>query len=40
MLIDVPKERVNDVENLIMNNHPDAELEKVEARVYNVPPGY
>lgn len=40
MLIDVPTERVLDIENLVMTHHADAELEKVEARVLNVPPSY
>lgn len=40
MLIDVPKERVIEIESLVMTHHPNAELEKVEARVLNVPPGY
>ena len=40
MLIDVPKDRVEDIENLILIHHPEAELERVEARVLEVPPGY
>ena len=40
MLIDVPKERVIEIEELVMALHTNAELEKVEARVLNAPPGY
>lgn len=40
MLIDVPKERVIEIENLVLALHPNAELEKVEARALNIPPGY
>ena len=40
MLIDVPKDRVIEIENLVMTHHPNAELEKVEPRALNVPPGY
>ena len=40
MLIDVPKNRVIDIEKLVMLHHPNAELEKVEPRVLNTPPGY
>lgn len=40
MLIDVPKERVIEIENLVLAHHPNAELEKVEARALNIPPGY
>lgn len=40
MLIDVPKNRVIDIENLVVLHHPNAELEKVEPRVLSAPPGY
>jgi hypothetical protein len=40
MLVDVPKERVDEIERLILEHHPEAELERVEARLLNVPPGY
>lgn len=40
MLIDAPTERILEIENLVLAHHADAELEKVEARVLNVPPGY
>jgi hypothetical protein len=40
MLIDVPKERVIEIEKLIIKNHSNAELGKVEARALNLPPGY
>lgn len=40
MLIDVAKDRVIEIENLVMLHHPNAELEKVEPRVLSVPPGY
>jgi hypothetical protein len=40
MLIDVPKDRVIEIENLVITHHPKAELEKVEPRALNVPPGY
>lgn len=40
MLIDVPKDRVAWTEEMVLKYHPEAELEKVEARILNVPPGY
>lgn len=40
MLIDAPKERVLEIENLVLAHHPNAELERVEARILNIPPGY
>ncbi len=40
MLIDVPKESVIEIESLVLALHPNAELEKVEARALNIPPGY
>lgn len=40
MLIDVPKERVLEIENLVLAHHSGAELERVEARALNIPPGY
>ena len=40
MLIDVPKARVIEIESLVLALHPNAELEKVEARALNIPPGY
>jgi hypothetical protein len=40
MLIDIPKERVAEIEKLVLAHHPNADLEKVEARILNVPPGY
>jgi hypothetical protein len=40
MLIDVAKDRVIEIENLVMLHHPNAELEKVAPRVLSVPPGY
>ena len=40
ILIDVPKERVIEIENLVLSHHPKAELEKVEARALSVPPSY
>lgn len=40
MLIDVPKKRVIEVENLVLAHHPNAELEKVEARLLSTPPAY
>jgi hypothetical protein len=40
ILIDVPKERVVEIEELVMQHHPNAELETVEARALKIPPGY
>ena len=40
MLIDVPKDRVQDIETLILQHHPEAELERVEPSVLSKPPGY
>ncbi len=40
MLIDVPGNRVIEIEKLVMQHHPNAELERVEARVLSTPPGY
>lgn len=40
ILIDVPKERVLEIENLVLAHHSGAKLERVEARALNIPPGY
>jgi hypothetical protein len=37
MLIDVPRDRVAEIEELVLTHHPDAELERVGARVLNAP---
>ena len=37
MLIDVPAARVSELEDLVLNHHPEAELERVGARVLNAP---
>jgi glutamate synthase domain-containing protein 3 len=40
MLIDVPKDRVEEIERLVLDHHPEAELERAEARILEAPPGY
>lgn len=40
MLIDTPKDRVEDIENLVLQHHPEAVLERVEPSVLSQPPGY
>jgi hypothetical protein len=40
MLIDVPKERVDEIEKLVLEHHTEAELERAEARILKTPPGY
>ena len=40
MLIDVPKDRVQDIETLIMAHHPEAEFERVEPSLLSKPPSY
>ena len=37
MLIDVPKDRVDEIEEMIAKHHPEAEFERVGARVLNAP---
>jgi hypothetical protein len=40
MLVDVGKERVEDVESLVLDKHPQAKLGRVEPRVLTTPPSY
>jgi hypothetical protein len=40
MLLDVPKDRVQDIEDLILRHHAEAELGRVEPSVLSKPPGY
>tara|TARA_R110000823_G_scaffold119998_17_gene244518 strand:+ start:18830 stop:19345 length:516 start_codon:yes stop_codon:yes gene_type:complete len=40
MLVDTPKKRVEEIETLILTHHPDAELERVEARILAEVPAY
>jgi hypothetical protein len=40
MLLDTPKDRVQDIETLILQHHPEAELERVEPSVLSKPPSY
>ena len=37
MLIDVPKERVDGIEAMVREHHPEAEFERVGARALNAP---
>ncbi len=40
MLIDTPRDRVQDIEALVLQHHPEAELERVESSILSKPPGY
>ena len=40
MLLDVPKDRVEHIETLILQHHPEAQLERVEPSVLSKPPSY
>jgi hypothetical protein len=37
MLIDVPQDRVSELEDLVLKHHPEAELERVGARILDAP---
>jgi hypothetical protein len=37
MLIDVPKDRVGEIEEMVIRHHPEAEFERVGARILNAP---
>ena len=37
MLIDVPKDRVGEIEQMVIKHHPEAEFERVGARILNAP---
>ncbi len=37
MLIDVPKDRVGEIEEMVIRHHPEAEFERIGARILNAP---